>query len=365
MNNYIEFNEHTTQYPVVIISDKIKKAQFATITDDIIAEELRISKPVKKSIIKPTEPSRFKYKFITTPNLKLTNGCLPLFIFLLAITLGWQIGDSFIEAFKITFIFFGLGLIYILLMSLFSDEKIIQLTKKSKSIKIPYSEEKIKRLEEEYTQKMEKYYIEKRKIENKFKSELETYKSKIKANRERVINDIYLRNLEPETCASRGELSPRRGTAELKFLEKLNSHLKEFIFVDMVPQLNSYSTSNTYNPDITLICPKTNLHIDIEIDEPYTLVDKKPIHYIDCGDDERNEFFLGLNWCIIRFTEKQVVENTLECIKTIKSVYDNIINMSIGYDNFLESIPRWTYEESLIMSKNQYREKYLNNNKYD
>jgi hypothetical protein len=128
----------------------------------------------------------------------------------------------------------------------------------------------------------------------------------------------------------------------------------------MVPQINSYSTSNTYNPDFTLICPKTNLHIDIEIDEPYSFINKTPVHFFGCNDDERNDFFLKINWCIIRFTEKQVVENTLECIETIKSVYENIINMSIGYNNYLKSEPRWTYEESLIMQKKLYRESYLN-----
>ena len=45
-----------------------------------------------------------------------------------------------------------------------------------------------------------------------------------------------------------------------------------------------------YYPDFTFICDETRLHIDIEIDEPYSLPDKKPIHYVGI-DEWQNESF--------------------------------------------------------------------------
>lgn len=357
MKDYLKFNDHINLYPIVIISGKIKSAQSHTITDDEIAEELGISKPSKKNLIKPSKPLHFTYSSNNRTVLKIKDGGLPIIVLFFSVLGSIIYGDSFLDGLEIFGGAIFIGSIFLLLFSYHW----LKFSKDYSSTKIQFSEEKIKRLEKEYQAKLEKYYSEKENIEEEYKLELDKFKSKIEAKRDEIAKIKYLRSLEPETYASRGELSPRRGFAELKFLEELNTQMKELIFVDMVPKFNSYGSSNTYNPDFTLICPNTKLHIDIEIDEPYTLVKKTPIHYIGCRDDERNNVFLELNWCVLRFTEKQVIENTLECIKTIKSVYDNIINMSIGYDNFLESVPKWSYEESLIMQKNRYREKYLNN----
>lgn len=360
MKNYLEFNEHINLYPIVIISEKIKSAQFKPITDDQIAEELGISKPIIKNLIKPSKPLHFTYSFRKGTSLKIKDGCLPFMVLFWSVFLSVVYGDSFLDGLEVFGISIIIGLIFLLLFSY----QWLKFSKDYSSTKIQFSEEEIKRQEKEYQTKLEKYYSEKEKIEAEYKLELYKYKSKIETKRDEITKSIYLKNLEPEIYASRGKLSPRRGIAELKFLEELNNEMKKLIFVDMVPRLNSYGTSNTYNPDFTLICPITNLHIDIEIDEPYSLINKTPIHYEGCGDDERNNFFLELNWCVLRFTEKQIIESTLDCIKTIKSVYENIVNMSIGYDNFLESETKWSYEESLIMQKNGYREKYLNNKKY-
>jgi len=359
MKDYIEFNKHTNQYPIVLISKKIKDLQFVKVSDELVGVELKISKPEKKKLFKPIEPSSYKVEYINKPNLVIKDGCGLLLIIIIGIILGWNLGNTFLS--KITFFLFILGflLLYRFILSLFSNDFDIKITNKLELIKIPLSEEIVKKQREEYEKNLEKYYSDFEKTEKDFKIELEKYNSIIELNRKKITKDIYLRSLKPNIKATRGELSPKRGRAELEFLVKLNNHLKEYIFVDMVPQLNSNRNSRTYNPDFTLICPKTGLHIDIEIDEPYSFQNKTPIHYIGCGDNERDNFFLELNWCVIRFTEKQIIENTSECIKTIQSVYDNLINMSSGYDNFLKSEPKWSYEEALIMQNKSYREKYL------
>jgi hypothetical protein len=129
----------------------------------------------------------------------------------------------------------------------------------------------------------------------------------------------------------------------------------------MVPKASWSSNQETYNPDFTFICKETGLHIDIEIDEPYALKDKTAIHYIGGSDDERNQFFLDNNWCIIRFTEKQVIQQTEECINTIKSIHECLLNQKEYYYSELIPEPRWTYEEAFIMQGKGYREGYLRN----
>ena len=190
--------------------------------------------------------------------------------------------------------------------------------------------------------------------------QLKTYNAEIISSRQKIKKRIYQKVLNSDLPASRGSISLRRGYTELFFLNYIGEELKGLIFADMVPRIDWYEERNTYNPDFTLICNKTNLHIDIEIDEPYSMPDRTPIHYIGCSDDQRNDFFIKNNWCIIRFSERQIILNPLECLETIKSVYNNIIEMNECYSTNLKSEPRWTYEESLIMQKNRYRENYRN-----
>lgn len=58
----------------------------------------------------------------------------------------------------------------------------------------------------------------------------------------------------------------------------------------MNPKAKGYILG-TYAPDLVLYngcsCP-----VDIEIDEPYEYKTKKEIHYMGCGDEERNNYFV-------------------------------------------------------------------------
>ncbi|TEB40545.1 hypothetical protein D0809_30065, partial [Flavobacterium circumlabens] len=69
-----------------------------------------------------------------------------------------------------------------------------------------------------------------------------------------------------------------------------------------------------YQPDFILYYQKYNLCIDIEIDEPYAMGSKKPIHF---DDDKRNKFFLSKGWHIIRFAEEQICRYPDLCCKMI------------------------------------------------
>lgn len=116
---------------------------------------------------------------------------------------------------------------------------------------------------------------------------------------------------------------------------------------------------DSYYPDFTFICRNTELHIDIEIDEPYSINDKTPIHYIDSTDDERNNWFLNENWCIIRFSEKQIILEPDKCINLIESVVSNILNRNLKFEYDLIKDKKWSYEESLVMALKNSRHDYL------
>lgn len=357
----INFDNQNENYPIVLIPDNIFTRLHSEIDESIVASELNISKPQKAELRKPEAPSKYTYQKSEKIKTELTehSGCIP-FVFLGSIVLSFFIADSFLEGLK--FILFGtLGyLAFFSLLLLFDGKFLIKFRNQTDYVQVNRSPEELKKVELEYKEKLNAYNLNHEANERKYKAELDSYRSKIDTNKNKIKKKLYLQNLNPIMVSSRGSLSLKRGAAELRFLEQIDSELKGLIFVDMVPRLDSAVSRNTYNPDFTFICKQTNLHIDIEIDEPYSISEKLPIHYIGSSDDKRNEFFLNNNWCIIRFSERQIIQNTSECIETIKSIYNSIIGMYSYYSTNLSIEARWTYEESLIMQKNRYRENYLN-----
>lgn len=117
----------------------------------------------------------------------------------------------------------------------------------------------------------------------------------------------------------------------------------------------------SYKPDFCLYWEKKNLYIDIEIDEPYDIVSRKPIHYQGNGDNLRDRYFIRNGWCVIRFAEQQVKENIKGVINYVKRVLRWLTNengIKIHKDT-LATIDRWSHEEAAEMSSNNVREHYL------
>lgn len=118
-----------------------------------------------------------------------------------------------------------------------------------------------------------------------------------------------------------------------------------------------------YRPDIVLFWEKYNLCIDIEIDEPYDILSRKPIHFIDSSDYLRNVYFTRQGWVIIRFCEEQVMKNTENCIKYVASILKKITEEEIFHslleDFQVEESERWTYNQALEFAQNNHRESYL------
>lgn len=166
--------------------------------------------------------------------------------------------------------------------------------------------------------------------------------------------------------------SVRKGISELWFYKKIKEiieprggevsiYKKVMIFDYFYRQYDLESMSTKYYyPDIAITIE--NLYIDIEIDEPYTMDSKLPIHCIG-SDDYRNYYLASNGWEIIRFSEQQIVEHTDKCLETIKKTIDSILNGT--YDNPVADpsgswiTNRWDETSAKNMMKNRFRESYL------
>lgn len=114
-----------------------------------------------------------------------------------------------------------------------------------------------------------------------------------------------------------------------------------------------------YYPDLVII--KNNLVIDLEIDEPYTLSTKEPIHY-DKVDEGRDNYFLNGEFVVIHFSENQILKDTEFCIEIINTVIDTCTKLiekekSVKYQSFETSV--WSYEECFNFAYNNTRDQIL------
>ena len=119
-----------------------------------------------------------------------------------------------------------------------------------------------------------------------------------------------------------------------------------------------------YTPDFAYIDERLNLHIDIEIDEPYVYHSGKPTHYLYAGKDrKRNDFFNDRGWIVIRFSEEQVARYPHSCCKTIaRQIAEITRETSIlnRFDNIsdLQQQRQWTEAEAREMAERRIRDRY-------
>lgn len=145
------------------------------------------------------------------------------------------------------------------------------------------------------------------------------------------------------------------GVSEILFFNALYNEFRDKITHNktvFVSGENSY-----YTPDFIYF--DEEIFIDIEIDEPYTLEEHKPIHY-EFNDESRDDFFVDLNWGIIRFTEKQIIKETDNCIETIKSIISIMEGKTNLYNIYTTKEKAWTKDDAVNLAKNFFREDYLN-----
>lgn len=115
-----------------------------------------------------------------------------------------------------------------------------------------------------------------------------------------------------------------------------------------------------YKPDIAIIWKEKNIFIDVEIDEPYDIVSRKPIHYKGCGDKLRNAYFLDNGWSVIRIAEKQIIDDCSKVVEYIKLCLSILSEDGrLNSKNEVERIERWSYSQAQAWAEEGYRESYL------
>lgn len=154
----------------------------------------------------------------------------------------------------------------------------------------------------------------------------------------------------------------RRGASEASFEAQLQRYFQGYICTDLALKNPNYKYP--YAPDFIYADSKLNLHIDIEIDEPYIYHTGEPIHFKGYWKDEkRNQFFLDRGWVVIRFSEEQVLRHPKSCCKTIATVISAVLQNEVPLTPFqdvpdLNLVPQWTEMEAEQMAKSRLRDRY-------
>lgn len=151
----------------------------------------------------------------------------------------------------------------------------------------------------------------------------------------------------------------KKGLSESFFIKFLFQYFKE----DIKPFTKLYDSSSfsyDYQPDF--VFQNSKICIDIEIDEPYVMEGRKPIHFLDEETDSyRDDFFTCNNWCVIRFCEEQVLMQPYECCKYIaQTIYDltgeSKYLRNLAFVGMPKPTSKWTKAEAEKMSIEKYRE---------
>lgn len=161
----------------------------------------------------------------------------------------------------------------------------------------------------------------------------------------------------PETNSSKTKI--RRGISEMFFEKALSKNFGNLVLTNR--QINSNDRVHYY-PDFLIFDPDSAIGIDIEVDEPYDLEKKSPIHTNDYHESQnwREPAIHSENYCIIRFSEEQIIRFPNDCVKLIGDIYDFI--RDINNRNMLKfehSHPTWSLMQAIDMAEKNYREQYL------
>jgi very-short-patch-repair endonuclease/uncharacterized membrane protein len=228
-------------------------------------------------------------------------------------------------------------------------------------------------------------YIQELKEEKKkYNKQLEYYEFKLKnydkyiKERQRLLelkNDSskYLAYLRQEvknyakkaTPFQTNEFPYKKGNSENIFWNKANLIFGGEIFRNVTIPNQDWLIS--YMPDFVFF--NTEITIDIEIDEPYTYNDKKPIHYFDKTvsshiDSNRDDYFTTQNWFVIRFTENQILSNINGCLYYVADVIRRITDNSSYLEKLIDTKPVvqenfWTLEEVHKMVESDFRNLHI------
>ncbi|QZK99442.1 hypothetical protein K5L04_06810 [Flavobacterium psychrophilum] len=341
----LPFNKPGNDYPIILIPTEITENIVYDISTFKVIKTLKIDIPKFNEIPEPDYPNRVKT--ITTEKIEFKgDGCVTIaqipmicfFTYMFFYTISTNKG--------------GLSILF-LALSIFCIYTFFKFKTKTEYKTVNSSKSDYEKEVENYNLEIEKIKKQRDAIEDEYLIKHKKFEIELSENIENYKTNIYLNSLKPFEKAIKSDEKTKRGKSELFFLSHLIKEFGSQIKMDYKLDLNSFS----YYPDFVFICENTSLHIDIEIDETYSLIDKTPIHYIDSNDDERNDCFIENNWIVVRFSESQILNNVDNCIKTIESIVNSINNKSLSINISVPKASRWTYEEALVYSYQDHRKK--------
>ena len=173
-----------------------------------------------------------------------------------------------------------------------------------------------------------------------------------------------LESSQPESVL---ESQARMGAAESHLYQRLAAH-----FPNLVLRRRMLRTgAGEFHPDYLLFDPRTRLRLDIELDEPYNLRLKAPIHFVEWNaaagaylplDVARDEAFLTAGWVVVRFSETQAVEDPDGCARVVADVLRQVTGQDTP--SLKDTLPvkpeaRWTREHANVMAADDTRFKLL------
>ena len=335
-------------YPIVLIPNNILESIKKEIPKNLIYKHLGIDMPEYKYV----EPKKIpEYLYITQRKIKIEDpkgmfGCLGILLILASI---WY--SSFLIAFirfSVSFPFEVLIPIPVLFLLVMIVAKV---RLKKVDVEVPIGDQRYQKQKEELIKEIESHNWFRDLELDSFRNKIISIDNNIRHKIDDVKKEIYYKDVKPKSFYKRISGNVKRGKTELFFLELLIKRFGSQVKVDIAP--NAYQ--NYYFPDFVFECAKSGLHIDIEIDEPYSLKEKEPIHYIGSKDEGRNRYFLDQNWVVIRFSENQIINNTQGCLNLIDKVVNAILQKRVPENNNLPPEKRWTYEEALLMASRDTR----------
>ena len=154
-----------------------------------------------------------------------------------------------------------------------------------------------------------------------------------------------------------------RGYTEKNFEDKVRKSFSNNANYQVLGDVSILTAEgyHPYEPDISIIevNNRYGIRIDVEIDEPYSGLNRTPIHYLGCGDEFRDKNLANHGWIVIRFSEKQIYNESSKCINYIKYILSLIDKDVISINDFPTTEKRWTEIEAQIMSVKGYRERLL------
>ena len=124
-----------------------------------------------------------------------------------------------------------------------------------------------------------------------------------------------------------------------------------------------HTNGHRYEPDLAYIDEQRGIYIDIENDEPYTIGKHIPTHYIG-KDDERNRHITSAGWIVLRFSERQFIDEPASVARTVMDVV-RLIAPDVEMPKRLRDVspvdpdPRWDYDTARNRAKSRYRNTYM------